>query len=257
MSAAHLTAVILTRNEKDFIEACIDSLTWTDQIVVFDSGSQDGTQALARDRGARVIEHPFTDFASQRNAALEQIESDWIFFVDADERATPELADEVRSVIDSRPEVGWWTPRHNYIVGRRIMHAGWYPDYQLRLLRRDRARYDPTRKVHEVVMLEGDEGYLRNVLIHYNYDTWGEFIEKQRHYLTFDARIQVEAGVRPRPWTYVMQPLREFRRRYVTLRGYRDGWHGLVLSLLMAYTAFLTTVEVARLRRQADVTPPA
>ena len=159
----------------------------------------------------------------------------------------------MQRVIDTRAEAGWWAPRHNYIVGRCIMHAGWYPDYQLRLLRRDRARYDPARKVHEVVILDGEEGYLQNVLIHYNYDTWGEFIEKQRHYLKFDARIQAEAGVRPRPWTYIMQPLREFRRRYVTLRGYRDGWHGLLLSILMAYTAFLTTAEVARLRRASMI----
>jgi len=249
MSAPHLTAIVLTHNEASFIEECIDSLAWTDEVVVFDSFSDDGTQELARAKGARVVEHPFVNFAQQRNATLELIESEWIFFVDADERASPDLAREVREVIANRPEAGWWVPRHNYIVGRCIMHAGWYPDYQMRLLRRGKAHYDPTREVHEVVVLDGEEGYLENTLIHYNYDTWREFLGKQRRYLTFDARMQVQAGVRPRPWTYVLQPLREFNRRYITLRGFRDGRHGLILSLLMAYTAFLTTVEVGRLRR--------
>jgi len=249
MNAPCLTAVILTHNEAAFIEECVDSLTWADEIVVFDCFSDDGTRDLARAKGARVLEHPFVNFAQQRNAALELIESEWIFFVDADERATPALAREVREVIVNRSEAGWWVPRHNYIVGRCIMHAGWYPDYQLRLLRREKARYHPAREVHEVVILDGKEGYLKNTLIHYNYDTWREFLEKQRRYLAFDARMQVQTGVHPRPWTYVLQPLREFSRRYITLRGFRDGWHGLILSLLMAYTAFLTTVEVGRLRR--------
>ena len=250
MTMPHLTAVILTRNEADFIETCIDSLTWVDLIVVFDSGSTDGTQDLARARGATVIQHPFKNFAQQRNAALDLVESEWIFFVDADERVTSELAAEIQEALVCSSVAGWWVPRHNYIVGRCILHAGWYPDYQLRLLRRDCARYDPAREVHEVVILDGSDGYLQNVLIHHNYDSWGEFVAKQRHFLQFDARILVGEGVRPRLWTYLLQPMREFRRRYITLSGYRDGWHGLVLSLLMAYTAFLTTVEVSRLRRR-------
>jgi len=247
-----LSAVILTHNERRHVAECIASLRWADEIVVFDSFSDDDTVTLAQAAGARVLQHRFVNFAQQRDAALEQVVAEWIFFVDADERATPALAKEVRRVIAERPETGWWVPRRNYIVGREIRHAGWYPDYQLRLLCRGKARYDPTHEVHETVLLDGTAGYLQNPFIHYNYDAWGQFMAKQRRYLKLDAAMQVRQGVRPRPWTYVMQPLREFRRRYVTLQGYKDGWHGLILSALMAYTAFLTTAEVGRLRRTAE-----
>jgi len=244
-----LVAVILTRDERRHVAECIETLRWADGIVVFDSFSQDETPAIARSLGATVIQHPFENFAKQRDAALAQVPAEWIFFVDADERVTPELAAEARDVTARRPEVGWWVPRRNYIVGRWIQGGGWYPDPQLRLLRRDKARYDPTHEVHETVLLDGPAGTLQNPFIHYNYDTWPQFLEKQRRYLKLDAGMQARAGVRPRPWTYLTMPLREFRRRYIALKGYRDGRHGLILSLLMAYTAFLTTREIDRIRR--------
>ena len=155
--------------------------------------------------------------------------------MDADERITPELAAEARQVIATRPEAGWWVPRHNYIVGQRVSHGGFYPDYQLRLLRRSRARYDPQRPVHEVVLLDGDAGHLANAMIHFNYDDWGQFHAKQKRYAHFESRILRERGVRPWPHKFVRQPLREFWRRYVTLGGYRDGWIGLKLAALLGY----------------------
>jgi (heptosyl)LPS beta-1,4-glucosyltransferase len=169
-----------------------------------------------------------------------------VFFVDADERATPELATEIRRAIQDEARSGWWVPRHNYIFGRVIRHAGWYPDYQLRLLRHGKARYDPTREVHEIVILDGEEGYLENPLIHYNYATLAQFVEKQDRYIDYEAKILFDQGARPRPHNFILQPLREFGRRYVSLAGYKDGFHGLLLSLLMAY---YTLVMYLRLRR--------
>ena len=243
---AKLTAIILTKNEEKNIADCIASVLWADEVVVFDSFSQDGTVEIAREAGATVLKHPFHDFAQQRNAALDAVDCDWVFFVDADERATPELAVEVRRVIQDESPSGWWVPRHNYILGRVIRHAGWYPDYQLRLLRQGHARYDPQREVHEIVILAGEEGYLANPLIHYNYDTLAQFVERQNRYTDYEARILFDQGLRPRPHNFILQPLREFRRRYVSLKGYRDGFQGLLLSLLMAY---YTLVMYLRLRR--------
>jgi len=235
-----LAVVILTKNEARHIADCIASVNWADRVVISDSYSDDGTVEIAKAAGAEVIQRPFDGWAVQRNDALEKVEAEWILFVDADERATPELAAEVRQVIAGRPEVGWWIPRHNYIVGKRVRHAGWYPDYQLRLLKRGRACYDPARPVHEVVILDGEAGYLRNVLVHYNYESWAQFHAKQHRYADLEARILYEQGVRPRPHNFVLQPLREFRRRYVTLQGWREGWHGLRLSALMAYYTWVT-----------------
>lgn len=234
----HLLAAILTKNEARHIADCIASVAWADRVLVSDSFSDDGTPDLARAAGAIVEQHPFEGWAKQRNLTLDAAASlgaGWLFFVDADERATPELGQEIRQVTAGRPEVGWSVPRYNYIVGQRIGHGGFYPDYQLRLLRVGHARYDPGRPVHEVVILDGAEGRLTNHLIHYNYDTWAQFHDKQRRYAAYEAQILHERGIRPRPHNFVLQPLREFRRRFLTLAGYKDGLHGLKLYTLLAY----------------------
>jgi hypothetical protein len=244
-----VAVVILTKNEARHIEACIASAQWADQVVVSDSYSDDGTVELAGAAGAIVTQRAFEGWAVQRNAALEATEADWVFFLDADERITPDLAAEIRRVIQG-PQVGWWVPRHNYIVGKRIGHAGWYPDYQMRLLKRGCTRYDLARPVHEVVELDGEAGHLQNHLLHYNYDTWAQFYTKQRRYAQYEATILRARGIHPRPHNFILQPLREFRRRYLTLAGWRDGWYGLRLSALMAYYAAVTYVELAKLWRE-------
>lgn len=233
--SVQLAAAILTRNEARHIAACLATLGFADQVVLSDSFSDDGTVEIARAAGATIFQRPFDNFAGQRNATLAAVDAEWVFFVDADERITPELAAEVRRVIVERPEVGWWVPRHNFIAGHQVRHGGFYPDYQLRLLRRDRARYDPDRPVHEVVLLDGPAGYLQNPMIHYNYATWAQFHAKQRRYARMESRILRERGVRPWPHKFVRQPLREFWRRYVTLEGYKDGWVGLKLAALLGF----------------------
>jgi glycosyltransferase involved in cell wall biosynthesis len=235
-----LAAIILTYNEQRHVVDCIETLRFADSILVFDSRSTDRTTDLARAAGAQVIEHPFENYASQRNAALDAVrgQAEWVLFVDADERVPRALADEVRQCAEYPGYAGFRIPRDNYIFGRLTRGAGWYPDYQTRLLRVGAARYDPARQVHEVVVLDGKEGTLKNALVHYNYDHFRQFVEKQRRYSAYDARILMEQGVRPKPQNYVLQPLRQFWWRFVTLKGYIDGLHGLVLSLLMGYYEF-------------------
>ena len=244
-----LTVVILTKNEEQNILSCLESVAWADARVVFDCFSEDRTVELARHAGAQVMQHPWRDYASQRNAALERVESEWIFFVDADERATPELGHEIRRVIRQGDAVGWWVPRKNYIWGKWIKHAGWSPDYQLRLLRRSYARYDPAREVHEVVLLDGAEGHLANPLTHHNYQTMRQFISKQESYTNYEARILWIQGERPKWRKPITQAMREFWRRYITLEGYKDGMHGFVLSSLMAYYTCQRYLRLRRLSR--------
>ncbi len=231
----HLAAVILTLNEAKHISDCLATLGFADQIIVSDSYSTDATVELATAAGAIVTQRPFDNFAGQRNAAMDAVDAEWIFFVDADERIPPELAAEVREVVVGRSEVGWWVPRRNFIAGHQVRYGGFYPDYQLRLMRRDRAHYDPARPVHEVVMLDGPSGELQNVMIHYNYDNWAQFHAKQRRYAQLEGAILRQRGVKPWPHKFVRHPLREFWRRYVRLQGYRDGWVGLKLALLLGF----------------------
>jgi (heptosyl)LPS beta-1,4-glucosyltransferase len=162
----------------------------------------------------------------------------WVLFVDADERVTPELAMEVTAAIQNRDAAGYRIPRHNYLFGRLTRGAGWYPDYQTRLLRVGAARYDPARKVHEVVLLDGQEGTLEHPFIHFNYDNPHQFRDKQRRYVAYDARILYEQGVRPKAITPLAQAIRHFRWRFLTLGGWREGLHGLRLSAWMAWYEF-------------------
>jgi (heptosyl)LPS beta-1,4-glucosyltransferase len=232
-----LVGIILAVNEAKHIVACIESLHFADQVIVMDSFSTDGTIDLSHKAGAQVIQREFKDYASQRNAALEEVrdQADWVLFVDADERVTPELAAEVQTVIEKDECAGYRIPRHNYIFGKLTRGAGWYPDYQTRLLKVGSSYYDPTREVHEVVILDGPEGTLQNHFIHYNYRDAAHFARKQRKYTAYDAQILYKQGIRPKPQNYILQPWRQFWWRFITLKGFRDGLHGFRLSALMAW----------------------
>ncbi|GAB4508856.1 MAG: glycosyltransferase family 2 protein [Anaerolineae bacterium] len=254
-----LMAIILTYNEQRHITACIESVRFADSVLVFDSFSTDETVILAKNAGAQVIQHQFDNYANQRNAALAaaQGQAEWVLFVDADERISPELAAEVRAAMDKPAYAGWRMPRHNYIFGRLTRGAGWYPDYQMRLLRAGKARYDPMRKVHEVVLLEGPEGTLTEPIIHYNYDHAAQFATKQRKYTAYEAQIMFNEGIRPRPHNFILQPLRHFRWRYITLKGYTDGLHGLRLSAWMAWYEWVKYWRLRGLwRAQGQGEPP-
>ena len=152
-----LTAIVLTYNEIEHIGACLETLRFADRVLVFDSFSDDGTVETARRLGAKVMQNAFVNYADQRNAALAALEGqgEWALFIDAAERVSPELAVEIREAISQADYVGWQIPRHNTIFGVLTKGAGWYPDYQTRLLRLGHASYDPERPVHEIVQLRG------------------------------------------------------------------------------------------------------
>ncbi|MHB0858953.1 MAG: glycosyltransferase family 2 protein [Anaerolineae bacterium] len=248
-----LTAGVLARDNEDDIAACLESVAWADErLVILDTRSSDRTATIAEELGARVVLHRFEDFGRQREFGLQQTRTDWLFYIDTDERASSELGEELRQAMADATRAGWWVPRRNLIWGREIQHGGWYPDYQLRLLRVGCAHYDLTREVHEIVALEGVEGHLRRPLVHHNYRTVRQFMAKQRQYVAYEAAILLKQGVHPHPWTYISMPLREFHRRYVKLGGYRDGLHGLALCALTAYYyGFRVTWALGALWRQS------
>lgn len=245
-----LIASILAKNEAKHIGDCIRSVQWADQVVVEDTASTDQTATIARQMGATVLNNPFINFATARNTALAHAKewgADWIFFIDADERATPALKSEILRVIEQKEPPGWWVPRYNVMWGHTMRGGGWYPDHQLRLMRIEAAQYDPEREVHEIVILNGEAAYLKEHLVHYNYDSLAQFRHKQSRYAAFEAKILREKGIRAKPWTYITMPLREFRRRYITLEGYKDGWVGLQVCGLMSWYMFLTYLQLRQL----------
>ncbi len=232
-----LAAIVLTLNEATHLPDCLASLQGlTEQVFVLDSGSSDGTQVIAAAFGAKVVTRAFDGYANQRNAALDLVhDADWILFLDADERLTEAGADEIReAIVTAQPEVdAFWLPRRNVFFGRELRGGGWWPDEQARLLRRGGARYDPSRQVHEVLHVEGRSGRLREPMIHLNYASRREFVAKQRTY-TLQRVAQSPAEGIPRRRAYASGPAREMWRRFVRLKGYRDGPTGLFLAGVLA-----------------------
>ena len=244
-----ITAVVLTRNVAAEIEACLTALAWADSIVVVDDFSNDNTRAICERSGARVYERRLESFAAQRNFALTHVQTPWVLFIDSDERVSPALAAEIRAAVGDEAVAGCWIPRKNLFSGRWVQHAGWSPDYQLRLFRVAKGRYDSSRFAHETVLLDGPDKHLTELLIHYNYASVRQFLAKQRRYAQLEARRLWLAGQRVRWRNYILQPLRAFHRRYFTWRGYAEGWLGLALSAAMAYYEWRAYRHLAALER--------
>jgi len=225
------------------------SVQWADEVlVVLDDRTRDDSLGVSAPLAHRVERVSFESFPSVRNRALRLATSPWVFFVDADERVSPALADEVRRATQgpalpeaqaaTSPPVGYWVPRHNIIFSRLIHGGGWAPDYQLRLLLRSHAQYDETRLVHEIVLLDGPVGWLSERLLHLNYESRAQFHEKQARYVVLEAESERRAGTHYRRRALLGQPLRVFFRRFFALGGWIDGPVGLDLAASMAYYAY-------------------
>ncbi len=232
---SRIAGVILTLNEGQNITACIRSLQpFLDHVVVLDAGSSDGTRELARECGATVLWHPFTDYARQRQKALDLVRCEWILFVDADERVPPALGQEIRAVCTDDTLHGAWIPRVNYIVQGPVRWGGFSPDAQLRLLRRTHASYREAAAVHETATVKGPVCTLQHALIHFNYDSWDQFHAKQMKYARFEARHTATDAHVP-GWTLLKRFLQVFRYRYLQLQGWKDGGLGLQLAVRLAW----------------------
>lgn len=248
-----LSIVLIARDEERHIAGALESAAPVadELLVVLDPRTTDRTAAIAREHGARVVEHPFVSFPRQRNAALDLSRGEWVLFLDADERFTPELIAELHTFRSQREHEysGYWLPRFNLYFGQRLRGGGWYPDRQLRLLRRDHARYDESRLVHELVQLDGATGELSGHLLHINIESWPELHAKQRRYAIAEAQTLALAGVRAKWRNLVLQPLREINRRFVAWHGYRDGALGLALALTMGYYELVKYLHLKGLER--------
>ena len=250
-----LTIAALAWNEGEQVRACFNSveplvaLTGAETLVLFDSEGDAATLEIAQQVVSRVAVVDFDNFARQRNRALDIALSEWVFFIDADERCTPRLCREIAQAVKAEGYAAYRIPRRNFLFGHEVRHTGWSPDYQLRLLKREACRYDETRGVHELPTVHGEVGTLEARLLHYNYRTWGQFFEKQRAYARLEAESLHQAGRKASLKSIIGQPLREFKRRYVDYRGYRDGLLGLALSLAMSFYVAQTYVRLWRLQR--------
>jgi glycosyltransferase involved in cell wall biosynthesis len=253
-----LSVVLITRNEAARIRRALDSVRWAEEIVVVDQHSGDDTAAICRTYGARVIERDMrAGFGEQKNFAVAQATQPWILSLDADEEVTPALRGAIESVMTSAGAcAGYRIPRLTSYLGRFIRHCGWYPSPVLRLFRRGRGRFNDAL-VHEEVVVDGPVGDLREDLLHYSYDSLAEHVRKLLVYTAYDARMLQRRGVRLGPlslgWWLAVKPAAVFVRKLIAQRGYREGWHGFVLSAMAALVVLVNAVRLAELTGRLPV----
>jgi (heptosyl)LPS beta-1,4-glucosyltransferase len=248
-----ISAVLITENEERNIGRALASVEWADEIVVLDSGSSDSTVEIARGAGARVVTAAWQGYVAAKNSAAALAGGEWILSIDADEEVTPELRDEIESVVE-RPSgpAGYRVPRRNFYWGRRIRHCGWYPDYQLRLWRRGKGRWVGGR-VHERVEVDGVIGRTKAPLNHYTYSSISEHIRRMDRYAGLSAMDRFEAGKRTGFLRLLFAAPWQFCRLYFFRWGFLDGIPGLIVSALGAHYAFLKHAKLWELQQKADV----
>ena len=235
----------MTLNEERNIAKCIESVNAADEVVVVDSGSTDRTIEIASATRARVVGHPFVDFADQRNYAMSLLTSEWILHVDADERVTPELWSEVRATLASDSCDGYLVPCLNVVFGKPLKHGGWYPQYHLRLQRREKAHWHGA--VHEAARVEGPVGKLVEPIVHYGHPNIHTFLSKLDYYTTFEASHRNDPVLLLSVLAFLV-PVPYFVYKYVLQLGFLDGWRGLAAALLLSFYRCVTYLKALEQR---------
>ncbi|MBZ5638681.1 MAG: glycosyltransferase family 2 protein [Acidobacteriia bacterium] len=248
-----ISAFILTFNEERKIEEAIRSVAWADEVLVADSFSTDRTVEIAERLGARVVQIPFEGFGKLRNDAVAGTRFEWIFSLDADERCTAEVRDEIREVV-ARPGAAdaYLVPRRNLFMGRWIRHSGWYPDYrQPQLFRRGAVRFVED-KVHERYVVQGELGRLENAIWQEPFKDLSEVIRKMDRYSSLGAERLSLKGTRPGMGKALVHGLGAFVRHYVIRLGVLDGWPGFVIALGNFEGTFYRYAKLAEAQRERD-----
>jgi glycosyltransferase involved in cell wall biosynthesis len=245
-----ITVYVPTHNEAKQIRAVLESVTWADEIILVDSFSTDATVEISHEYGARVISQKFCGFGNLRNAALDAASHDWIFSLDADERCTPELAEEICGELRAPRFDAYHVPRKSHFLGRWMRYSGWYPDYrQPQFFNRTRMRYRDDL-VHEGFNLNGRLGYLREHVLQYPWPTLETATAKLQRYSTLAAQRYAADRRRASVVKMITRPVGMFLKIFVFKQGFRDGRHGLTLATLYAYYTFLKYAKLWELQQQ-------
>jgi glycosyltransferase involved in cell wall biosynthesis len=251
-----LSAFVITFNEAHNIERCLKSLSFADEIVVVDSGSSDDTVALAKKFTPNVHHHPWAGFSGQRNYAMDLCSNDWVFFLDADEEATPECVADITRVMREGTDKTWFSVRRReYQGGKLLRYGACNPSYQIRLFRKSCGRFEG--EVHEYARMTGEEGVIEGPMEHYGIgDDTGELWRKFGHYARISAREKFAAGER-RPFYYkYFSGLAMFLKCYFPKRGLLDGLPGFYRAVGDGYYFYERQAELQRLWRTAENKDP-
>ena len=233
-----LSIVISAYNEEEKIEKCLMSVKWADEIVFVDNCSQDKTLEIAKKYTDKIFSQPNNPLKIdlQKNTGFEKATGDYILSIDADEIVTDELKEEIKKLLGEKDlKNGYFIPRKNIIFGKWIRHSIWWPDYQLRLFKKDKGSFSG-KTVHKSIDIDGEIGYLKEPLVHENYQTISQYLYKMdKIYTEVEASKIIDSG-KELKWTDAIRfPANDFLKTFFLQKGYKDGLHGLVLSILQAF----------------------
>ena len=258
---AAISVVVITYNEEQNIERCLKSVAWADEVIVVDSFSTDRTVELVRHFTPLVLQHPYDGDIPQRERGFAQAKSPWLLYVDADEELSPELQHEIREITSS-PDAkqGYEIPRKVFILGRWIRHGGWFPDYTLRLFRKQ--SYHPEyAEVHGGFAVKGEKARLNTFLNHYTYNSLEQYIAKMNDYTSLQVSNKLQNRGTPVTLSKLLfSPLSHFIRKFFSNKGYKDGMIGFVLAGFGAISTLAMYAKVweyqMRKREGAGNLPP-
>ena len=240
---------MLTKNEQANIAECLSSVKdWADEIIVVDDESSDNTISIAKGFNAKVLERKMDVEGRHRNWAYAQAGNLWVLSLDADERVTEELRDEIRDILN-KPSAcnGFTIPRRNYIGQYWVRYGGWYPSPQLKLFRKDKFRYEEVQ-VHPRAFMDDPCGHLKSDIIHFSYKNIEDFISKLNKQTTWEANKWFEQNKPMRLGKFLWRTCDRFVRSYVRKRGYKDGFYGFIVAFLAGFyqtLSYLKYVEIS------------
>lgn len=243
-----ITVVISAYNEERHIKECIESVEGlADEVIVVDNSSTDKTASIAKKAGAIVFQQENNPLKIdlQKNFGFSKASHEWIVSLDADERMTPKLSDEIKKAIMSDSTTfGYWVPRKNIIFKKWIRHSIWWPDYQLRIFKKGKGKF-LAASVHQPISIKGDTKHLSEPLTHYNYESVTQFVTRMNLiYTEIEADSIISSGSKMH-WTKAINlPVSDFLKTYFLQHGYKDGLHGFILSTLQAFYMFLVVAKV-------------
>lgn len=235
-----LAVVVSAWNEEQHLARCLTSVSWADQLIVVDNTSSDKTPEIARTFTEHVYTQPNRMMLNEnKNFGFSKATTDWILSLDADEELSPELSRELQQLMEQEENDAYWLPRKNIIFGQWIKHGLWWPDKQLRLFRRGKGKF-PCKHVHEYIAVQGKTAEATHPFVHYNYRFISQYIRKMDQIYTENEVIGYLETHKQLHWhEAIRMPVRDFVKIYFSLEGYKDGLHGLVLSILQAFYAFV------------------
>jgi glycosyltransferase involved in cell wall biosynthesis len=233
-----VSAVLITKNAAGQLADCLASVAFCDEIIVVDSGSDDGTAEIAGRHGARVIQSEWRGFGPQKQFAIEQASHDWVLCIDADERVSERLRESILAALSAPAVSAYRFPRCNRFMGRYLRHGEGYPDWSLRFFDRRHARWSADA-VHEKVLTEAEIGTLAGDLLHDTAETLDSYLAKQNRYTTLAAEAALAAGHRASVVQLLVSPVLRFIKFYLLRRGFLDGVPGLVHILIGCQNSFI------------------